>query len=148
MPRHNSLIPLSHDHHNALLVALRLKKGGPSSIHDTLWPTDHEGQVRSLLLFAEQELFKHFELEEEILFPAISALDELSTFVAELIEDHQLMRSQIDKIRSLTQDSDIAHLLSIFGVLLENHIRKEERQFFPKLEEAEANGRFVFPKLR
>src|SRR5215211_5479133 len=93
MKRHESLVPLSHDHHQALLVALRLKKGGPSSPRDS-WPTDPALQRKALNEFAERELLPHFLLEEELLFPpCIVSGGELSRAAADLGNDHRNMRS-------------------------------------------------------
>ncbi len=134
MKRHEALIPLSHDHHEALLVALRLKKGGPASSHDP-WPEDPAMQREALFLFANRDLYPHFSLEEELLFPACSGSEgELRTLATALAQEHQLMRSVLDDVKT----SDIALLpekLQGFGFLLEAHVRKEERSFFPLLEE-------------
>ena len=148
MPRHSTLIPLSHDHHEALLIALRLKKGGPASTNDRLWPADLKQQVRSLLLFFEHELLPHFKLEEEILFPLASTMEELQPLVEKLLVQHTQMRSAMGNISELTGDDDMKKNLSEFGALLESHVRTEERELFPQLEEAERQGRVVLPNLK
>ncbi|MEP7234419.1 MAG: hemerythrin domain-containing protein [Ignavibacteriota bacterium] len=152
MPRHSSLVPLSHDHHEALLIALRLKKGGPTSQHDHLWPTDLKNQIHSLQLFFERELLPHFKLEEEILFPLASGLIEMQLLVKSLLLDHQKMREIIAEISQYRVDdsdnTDLKAILAGFGLLLESHVRTEERELFPKLEEAEKNGRIVIPVLK
>ncbi|MFI5263092.1 MAG: hemerythrin domain-containing protein [Candidatus Kapaibacterium sp.] len=149
MPRHSSLVPLSHDHHEALLIALRLKKGGPTSPHDHLWPTDLQKQIHSLQLFFERELLPHFALEEEILFPVAATLDELQVPVENLLSQHQKMRDMIRAISDSIEDElHLKKLLSEFGLLLESHIRTEERELFPKLEIAEEQGRIKLPYLK
>ena len=148
MPRHSSLIPLSHDHHEALLVALRLKKGGPTSPHDTLWSHELPKQVHSLQLFFERELLPHFKLEEEILFPAASGLEELQPTVKNLLSQHQRMREMIENITSLQEEARLKKEMAGFGALLEAHVRIEERELFPKLEEAEREGRIRIPALK
>ena len=148
MPRHSTLIPLSHDHHEALLIALRLKKGGPASVNDRLWPTDLKLQVRSLLLFYDQELLPHFKLEEDVLFPASVALTELQPLIESLILQHQELRKAINSISALSDEEHLRKTLSGFGALLESHVRTEERELFPKLEEAERQGRVVLPNLK
>ena len=149
MPRHQYLIPLSHDHHEALLIALRLKKGGPTSQHDHLWPTELSGQIHSLQLFFERELLPHFVIEEGILFPVASAMEDLQDLIENLLAHHQKMRDMILEI-SLHKDNEevLKKLLPEFGLLLESHIRTEERELFPKLEIAEQEGRVVLPKLK
>jgi len=149
MPRHSLLIPLSHDHHEALLIALRLKKGGPTSQHDRLWPNDLHKQVRSLILYFENELLPHFKIEEEVLFPIASTIGELQQMVTNLLAQHQKMRDKIREI-SLLREADLhsKKVLSDFGTLLESHVRTEERELFPKLEEAEKQGMISLPVLK
>ena len=148
MPRHSTLIPLSHDHHEALLIALRLKKGGPTSQNDRLWPTDLKQQVRSFLLFCERELLPHFKLEEEVLFPAATILSELEPLIENLRSQHREIRAEIGNISVITDETDLKKRLVDFGVLLESHVRTEERKLFPVLEEAESKGRIALPYLK
>lgn len=143
MPRHPSLVPFSHDHHEALLVALRLKKGGPSSPHDMLWPTEPAQQAEALVRYAERELLRHFELEENVLFPNASESDEkIAVLIAALLEEHQQMREILTDL-TMADISTLPAKLREFGVLLERHIRKEERELFPMIELGVAEGRIV-----
>jgi hypothetical protein len=124
--RHPALHKLSHDHHHGLVMALRLKKGGPASPNDN-WPMDRSQQVGSLLAFASNELFPHFEIEEMYLLGI--AGDELDE---RLLEDHREVRELLAQIEA---NSDIETSLKRFGEKLEAHIRFEEREFFPQLQE-------------
>lgn len=143
MPRSTSLIPLSHDHHHGLVVALRLKKGGPASPNDS-WLAGEHNQASQLLEFADNELLNHFRLEEELVFPVLLELgiDEISILTRELLGEHQAMRGSIDAIR---QSSDPA-ILKHFGELLEAHIRKEERVLFPLIEREIEKGSIILPQ--
>ena len=147
MPRHLSLIPLSHDHHEALLIALRLKKGGPTSQHDHLWSTELPKQVHSLKLYFERELLPHFKLEEEILFPAASGIPEVSDLISTLLTHHQQMRKMMGNISTFSDEPALKKEMANFGILLESHVRLEERELFPKLEEAEKERRMKIPVL-
>lgn len=140
MPRHSSLIPLSHDHHHGLVVALRLKKGGPASLNDP-WLAGEENQVTQLLHFADSELLNHFLLEEEELFPVLTLEHGLAPLLDQLIAEHNMMRGLLGSIR----DSPAKHLLKEFGELLEQHIRKEERVLFPLIEQAISEERVQIP---
>lgn len=134
MKRHEALIPLSHDHHHGLVVALRLKKGAPASPNDN-WPQNPKGQRDALMKFAESELFPHFLLEEELLFPVcLNASGELRTVTAELMAEHKSMRATIDGLRNSEDESYLMQQMSALGTLLESHIRKEERTYFPLAE--------------
>jgi iron-sulfur cluster repair protein YtfE (RIC family) len=134
MKRHEALVPLSHDHHEALLVALRLKKGGPASSRDN-WPSEAEAQRNALFLFVDRELLPHFLLEEDLLFPACNAsTPDIQAIAQELALEHETMRILLNGIRT----SDLPPLkekMKEFGVILEAHVRKEERSFFPLVEE-------------
>ena len=57
MKRDPSLVPLSHDHHHALVQARRLREGAEPGA--------------SFLRFFSEETIRHFCEEEERLFPAL-----------------------------------------------------------------------------
>jgi hemerythrin-like domain-containing protein len=110
MPRHKTLIPLSQEHHHTLVLALRLKKGGPTT-HKDLWPTDLKSQIEQTIEYCDGEILPHFELEERTIFPIAKDLE-----TAKPIEDNAKTA------------------LRALGERLEKHIRKEERDLFPLLE--------------
>lgn len=144
MPRNPALIPLSHDHHNGLLVALRMKKGGPASHRDN-WPADIHKQRDALMQYTREELLPHFALEEEILFPSLSNAASLEVLISEIINEHAAMRSLLEMIGS-AQNTDLPKQMKDFGILLEAHIRKEERQLFPMIEELVNSGMLTVPE--
>src|SRR6266853_3149574 len=61
--RHESLIPLSHEHHDALLLAWRLCTGDLSK-------REPELRARHVSAFFEYRLVNHLKLEEDVVFPA------------------------------------------------------------------------------
>jgi iron-sulfur cluster repair protein YtfE (RIC family) len=149
MKRHSALIPFSHSHHEALLVALRLKKGGPSSPNDTLWPKEPLEQAQALLRFADQELYPHFSLEEEYLFPAAAGKSaEIDTLINGLLLDHSGFRSALAAFKQPGDSSSIAALLKQFGEDLERHIRLEERELFPLIEIEVEQGHIILGGAR
>lgn len=133
--RHPSLIPLSHDHHNGLVLALRLTRRRSMS-PESKWPRDLPGQAEATLAFYREHLLPHFHAEEEILFPRLSAfLKPQETIVSEMINEHQEMGDVIAELRSaLRPGNRLDEILSRFGSLLERHIRAEERKLFPLFE--------------
>jgi hemerythrin-like domain-containing protein len=137
--RHPTLVPLSHDHHEALLVALRLKKGGSSSPHDTMWPTAPAAQADALIRFADRELLAHFQIEEDLIFPA-AAKSGLSELVNHLLAQHAEMRAKIAELPTRREEPNLPAILRSFGELLEGHIRREERELFPRVEALIENG--------
>ena len=133
MKRHPGLIPLSHDHHDALVVAQGLIRGRSRAPRSD-WPTDRRAQANRVVAFFEQTLRSHFEIEEAQLFPAVVVhLAEEADLVAQLIEEHETMRTQIrDLERDPTTDLDVR--LPSLGRLLEAHIRREERVLFERMQ--------------
>jgi len=77
-------------------------------------------------------LVKHFQDEEEILFPAVkNKNDELDRKIAEIISEHRKMESLI---KVLEKTDQLENVLEELGHLLEKHIRKEERELFMDIE--------------
>ncbi len=66
MKRHPALYPLSHDHHQGLILAQQLKKGAPQYKG---MPSTLEEKKNYTISFYNNELKKHFYDEEKILFP-------------------------------------------------------------------------------
>jgi iron-sulfur cluster repair protein YtfE (RIC family) len=140
---HPSLIPLSHDHHHGLALALRCRKQALGQIK----PMGSVGlceRAREFLSFYADHLSAHFRAEEEVLFPLIgSAAPGSSVIINELVRDHEQIRAGLAQLES---GDGLAKLIFDLGDLLERHIRKEERELFPlfdrhvKTAEAEAAG--------
>jgi hemerythrin-like domain-containing protein len=76
----------------------------------------------------ELELVNHFEIEEQVLFPACGPIP----LIAELIADHRALESLVQNLR----DSPTAALLESFCDLLAAHIRREESQLFEEIQRA------------
>jgi hemerythrin-like domain-containing protein len=129
--RHRSLIPLSHDHHHGLALALRCRKQALGQVK----PAGIEGlkeRAEEFRRFVSDNLERHFRAEEEILFPLIRSLaPESQLMIDELLRGHEQIREYSDR---LEEDKAIARLLFDVGDLLERHIRLEERELFPLFE--------------
>jgi hemerythrin-like domain-containing protein len=123
--RDPALHPLSHDHHKALAVALRLKRANSDSAR-------HASQA--FLQFWHEEGQAHFRLEEEILLPAYAehggADDPL---IEQVLTEHLAIRRRATRLeRSI--DEPVWAVRELGGQLAE-HVRLEERQLFPRIEE-------------
>jgi hemerythrin-like domain-containing protein len=117
--RHDSLIPLSHEHHDALLLAWRLRNGDLSKREPDL-------RARHVNAFFEYRLISHLRLEEELLFPAFRAvLGVEASLIDVLLGDHRELRAKAAAIKAGAHDQ-----VNGFCDLLERHIRTEERQLF------------------
>ena len=121
MRRHPALAKLSRDHHQALAVALRLRQATAE--------TSADARVAFLAFWREGGAV-HFDVEEEVLLPALG--------------DHALcdrIRAEHDAIRAdaaaLAADEAVpAAPLARVGEALAAHVRLEERELFPLLERA------------
>jgi iron-sulfur cluster repair protein YtfE (RIC family) len=121
--RSDALAPLSRDHQHALYAALRLRRAEE--------PTLAEAVAHFLRFFAE-EGSRHFEIEEELVLPALDRDDaDWAEAVARVREDHDAIRADAVAINTAA-DLETAHGL---GQRLNDHVRFEERVLFELLEE-------------
>ncbi len=129
MKRHKALILLSHDHHKGLLLAQLLKKNAPP--YKGL-PHDPAGKVDYAVNAFKSDLTIHFKDEEEILFPLLrNKNSELNKLIDELLEEHKIIKNRIS---FLQHSNDLLQDLDKIGVILEKHIRKEERILFQEAQ--------------
>lgn len=130
MRRHRALIPLSHDHHEALVAARRLSRGanGPAPA----------AAAKAFLASFASFVVPHFREEEESLFPLVAESVEAGDLVVQALLEHQRLHAAAAQLRELaTQDNaerDLVGLMSRLATLLESHVRFEERRLFPLIE--------------
>jgi hemerythrin-like domain-containing protein len=122
MLRDHSLIPLSHQHHNglALCVLTRRSLAADSS------PENVASQARRILERYELELVIHFEIEEQVLFPACGPMP----IIDELLAQHRA----IDGLAAQLRTAPSSGLLEQFCALLSSHIRREENELFEQIQ--------------
>lgn len=129
MKRHSALIPLSEDHHQALLLAMILKKNAPK-INNL--PTDSIGKMNYAKEIYHKELEHHFRDEEEFVFPYLNGKDtELDILILEITNEHIILK---EKFLSLTENPNLVDELDEIGKMLNEHVRKEERILFEKTQ--------------
>jgi iron-sulfur cluster repair protein YtfE (RIC family) len=130
--RHPSLIPLSHDHHHGLALALRCRKQALGHIKPMGTAGLHE-RATEVLAFYDSNLIAHFRAEEEVLFPALrAAAPQTGPMIEQLLKDHERIRESMIQLKG---GAGLAKLLFDLGDLLEHHIRREERELFPLFEQ-------------
>ncbi|MEW5975444.1 MAG: hemerythrin domain-containing protein [Acidobacteriota bacterium] len=129
--RHDSLIPLSREHHYGLMVCLRIHRGLPQHGSDKAWLKD---RARKAVAFFETGLVAHFRAEEEVVFPAMTMFSGAAATLQQLTEEHRKLEGLIDRLRAAPVN-ELGGLLAEFADLLEDHIRTEERVLFPVYEE-------------
>lgn len=131
--RHKGLVPLARDHHDGLLLALRLQQGKQAL--PRLWSHDPIEQAKYVVTFYEEHLRRHFEAEEQGLFPLVAQhVAQSRPLVAELIQQHRTLEHYVARFRK-PEPQTLVYDLKEFGKILEDHIRKEDRGLFPMLEE-------------
>lgn len=129
--RHPSLVPLSHDHHHGLALALRCRKQSLGQIK----PLGAEGlraRAQEVLEFYRDNLVAHFKAEEEVLFPLMrDQVAGCGDMLDQLVRDHEQLRRAMPQLEA---GAGLGKLIFDLGDLLERHIRKEERELFPLFE--------------
>lgn len=131
MKRHPSLIPISRQHHGGLLTARLLQHGAPPYKG---MPTTPEAKRDYVLDYLHQQLLPHFKLEEETVFIlAAEFSEELRKQVNILVATHQQLQQLILALPGFTPEL-LPDALDEIGILLERHIRQEERVFFEQLQ--------------
>lgn len=117
--RHNALQPISHEHHQALLVSWKIRMGLKKSI-------EPQRIKRFCDFFYKSHLAEHFTLEEEYIFPILGATHELIT---KALADHRTLSELFAQ-----KQADVNTLARIEKGL-EEHIRFEERILFSEIQE-------------
>ncbi len=134
MKRHESLVPLSRDHHEGLLLAQRIRKG-KSVAPQSDWPEDRGLQRDRLVEYFDAQLTYHFQAEEDFLFPlADHHLPEEEEITSLLRKQHGQIRSLVSELRT-ARGVQLENILLRLAHVLEEHIRKEERVFFQRIQE-------------
>jgi hypothetical protein len=126
MKRDPALTSLSRDHHQALVVAQRLRRATAA--------TAREARA-AFLAYWEEHGRTHFRLEEEVLLPAYAGHgDAHHPLVGRVLCDHVVIRHRAAALARVS-DPPVAALHDL-GVRLADHVRLEERELFPLIEQA------------
>jgi|SRR5690625_118326 len=125
MYRDPRLRGLSSDHHQALVLAVMLKKAAKSGNEATL-----KAAAQELAERFERELDPHFIVEEEVLLPALRARGASEYDLIERTEvDHAWLREGAAKAAA----GETEHL-GVYGERLSDHVRFEEKELFERCQ--------------
>lgn len=124
MLRDPSLIPLSLQHHNGLALCVLTRR----SLAEDASPANVAKLARRVIDRYELELVNHFEIEEQVLFPACGPMP----IIGELLADHRAIEAFVAQLRTAPS----AALLEQFCELLTKHIRREENELFEQIQRA------------
>ena len=125
--RHDSLIPLSHQHQHALALVVIIRRRFGIEKGEPLWRQEHVEKIQKAW---KAELKGHFEVEEGLLFPEMQRYLGKIRLVEELLRDHASLHGLV----KLLESSSEFPLLDGFSALLESHVHKEERELFAEFE--------------
>lgn len=129
MKRSGYLEPLSHDHHNGLVVAARLERALRDGTRQDLL-ADYVG------LFWRVHLDRHFGEEEAWLLPLLNDSESVRGLGARMVDEHRRIRGLVAALADEAGGApDFSEPLAEFAQLLKAHIRFEERELFPAIEE-------------
>jgi hemerythrin-like domain-containing protein len=119
--RAKELMPLSREHHEALVLARRACE-----------PHRPQAQAAQLLPHVLRRWAEHFEphfqREERVLFPALREAGAAAA-AEEALAQHAALRALVARLQS-----DGAQALPAWGDALREHVQWEERQLFPLAE--------------
>ena len=125
--RHDSLIPLPRQHNHALILALLIRRRDGIERGEAAWLNETATRIQKAYV---AELHGHFEVEEEVLFPAMERYLGRLTLVGELVEEHKTLRGTVQQIEA----ASAVTLFDDFAARLDAHVHKEERQLFVEFE--------------
>jgi len=122
------LVPLSQDHHHALVQSLRLREAAAA-------PSSPGPAAQAFLDHWRSAMLGHFADEEEALFPSASGV---------FPEGERRLRAEHDELRSLVtllkeafdRGTDPRALMEEIGWLVHDHVRYEERAYFERVQDA------------
>jgi len=118
--RNENLVPLSKDHHVTLLFCWKIRTGLKLKIETTR-------MKRYVQYFWPTHIQPHFQEEETILFIPIQ-----DAAVQKALIEHSNIKEQINKI--IASENLQPLQLKMLADAVDNHVRYEERELFPHLE--------------
>jgi len=125
LKRSEALAPLSRDHHVALEAALRLTRVTAEDLEDGL------ARFRD---FLDERGERHFEIEEEVILPAIEHDNELAALASRVRAEHEQIRRGARDLEGTPAPDDVVSVAHDVGRLLHDHVRFEERELFVLIE--------------
>ena len=131
MLRDPSLVPLSRQHHHALVLCVLIDR---HLKNQTPAPAVCNELHRQLAAIVEVELLHHFEVEENILFPVARDVIDSPKVIDDLVTQHREIEELASRIERTSGEPQII-LLREFGDLLRKHIRTEEGDLFQEIQD-------------
>jgi len=123
--RHEAIVPFSRDHYVGLVQAQHLMKAAEAG------DVERRKAVAAFIDAWDGEIAKHFDDEERLLLELLQEQDR-----RRLVGEHEALRVLANQARKMRRQVDPrAADVKQIGILLEQHIRWEERELFARLQE-------------
>jgi hemerythrin-like domain-containing protein len=137
MKRHRSLRQFSDDHHQGLVNARRLRRAASGE------ESNPASTARDFLDFWQRDTSHHFRKEEDVLLPVLARyggdLDERP--ILQMLTQHARIRGLAMQLSDELEQEEVREdTLRSLGEQLEAHIRLEEREAFPLIEQTLPEG--------
>ena len=127
--RNESIMKLSREHHFSLLFCWKIRNG--------LKQGAETGRIIQYVhYFRDTHMLPHFKQEEEILFAPVK-----DNMVQKAIEDHTNILQQVELLEK--DGTNIESKLMNVADTVDNHVRYEERELFPHLENILSNDQLA-----
>ncbi len=127
MKRSKYLETLSWEHHNGLVLSYRLKKGMELNV-----PIE---ELKNYLLYLwTNSVSHHFKHEEQHLAVMNEKIKDRE-LLDRMLKEHREFYRLIESLSGETDDNNKKKLIEEFTANLEAHIRFEERELFPFIEQ-------------
>ena len=144
MPRrHDGLMPLTHDHHHALAHARRLRLAASEG------PDELLREAREFLDFFHNDTLIHFREEEEVVFPLAIEDERAAPLLGRVVMEHLRIHALVARLSEQVTGGNVhPESASDLATALEAHVRVEEKELFPLLEEVVADEELKAISLR
>ncbi len=124
--RHESLRPLSREHHHGLLCAWKIREGLKRNVEPA--------RIRKYTSwFWNSHLHEHFRIEESFVFTILPSSNEL---VQQALDEHKTLQNLF------AQNDESEDSLTLLEKTLDAHIRFEERTLFNAIQEVATPEQF------
>src|SRR5690348_675147 len=120
--RYKALVSFSKDHHFGLLLSWKIRQGIDKGVSS-------ERISNYVLYFFENDLHKHFDEEEKMLFALLPSQDVLRKKAE---AQHQ---SIYQLVKTIKANKDQQSVLKQLADVLEEHLRFEERELFNHIQQ-------------
>jgi iron-sulfur cluster repair protein YtfE (RIC family) len=130
--RHDALLPLTHDHHHALVKARRMIMAAETGDQQEMLSA-----ASDFLAFFRSDTLGHFHEEEEVLFPLLLEQEaEPPEELVRVLVDHVRIHGLVARLAEQVEAEELsADLVRGLGETLRAHVRLEENKLFPLIEQ-------------